>query len=743
MEFQNNMLSPLNALSDKQTPDKGAALIGWKGESLSAHLNRKTLNFKTVAQMRSYQHLEVGQRVRILERNASFDVVESGTVDEFITLSTHGSLKLKLPVLDGYIHAKHVGVKGDGTGNDAPAIQAAIDYLNSHGGGRVSVQGVVCRITEQLYLKDRVELFGGNIQPKRQNVNGGIGVSGGKPNRTILVDFGEGNNLQANCAVKYGTYTKISGVMFAYPAQVDSLAQPKLFPPTLAPDSGFTQYVDMENLEFHGSYEWMRLDSGLAGRIQNIKGHLLHTGIWVTNAISPTVIDQIEAAAGLGSAGSGMRDYANANAVLVRVAYADDLTLSNLKAVEIKTLVECNGSSSRPADSYGTRTGSMWGQILNPLADVCREPIVINDGENIQIQGGSLVGNTDIDKRAGAMIKVNQLNHEGSLTVDNVYTKNCSIGVHVKASRGTVAIAGVSPKWNTDAAVDSPVRYGNKTLQGMVVVNENQGCHVTCDSLPGGKYWASFISGPISVGGVMYGDETSRVDVTPANIMNIANWSSTPLGMGQIDANTIQFDTTVSSAVTSTFFGLPNTISEQAGVYQLEFDIEQDAIADDLSSDCQFNIDVRENGSNVFSRLHPSNYYPNYRLVGGGKIRIKMLFVPTTDALNRINVTFGKLSGIGGKFRLSNMKVYKLDNRYMSQTMLDGMYGSFRYKDTNRARIVSLNGLGNITFKRNAKPLSANGYNKLDECISTDIAVGKPQGWVHNGAAWVSKALYV
>jgi hypothetical protein len=39
VDLQNNMLSPLNALSNKTDTDKGAALIGYKGEKLTKHLD--------------------------------------------------------------------------------------------------------------------------------------------------------------------------------------------------------------------------------------------------------------------------------------------------------------------------------------------------------------------------------------------------------------------------------------------------------------------------------------------------------------------------------------------------------------------------------------------------------------------------------------------------------------------------------------------------------------------------------
>lgn len=629
-----------------------------------------------------------------------------------------------------------------------PEIQAAIDYVNANGGGDLYIKGAVVEATAPIILKNRVGLMGWDMLPKRQNVNGGSGISGGVPTGVIQVKFGNGSTLQAQSAIIYQTYTKLRGIMFAYPDQVNTLATPIQFPPTLSPSTGFTQYVDFQDLEFHGSTEWMRLDSGLAGTIKNIKGACIEIGIRATNVISPTIIDSVEASASLGSPGDPLRVYSQQNGRVIVVDYADDLTLMNIKGVELKTLLECNDSSNRPADSFGTRTGSFWGQLVNPLADVCREPVVINAAEDCQINGGSLVGNTTYELRGGACVRIESLQGEANVNIDSTYFKNAATAVHCKADRGTVSISSPNVLWNTDSAVNSAARYGNKTLQGMVVINENAGCEVNCSALPGGKFWPSFVSGQMTVDGVTYGQESGRVDVTPAGIMDINNWTNQPLaGMTQVDANTIQFDTTANPSGTSeSRFDLPTSIEDRAGVYIAEYEIEQDAITSDLSSATQFNIDIRENNSNIFSRLHPSNFYPNYRTVNGDPYLIKQLFVTGGNVPTplRFNAIFGATPAAaqGAVIRIRNVKIYKLDRDAISQAMLDALYGSYRNLDTVRGRRLAIDGLGNLLFSRATSPATPTDFVTLDECKNNAPAVGQPQGWVFDGAAWLAKPNY-
>ncbi len=102
MELQNNMLSPLNAVSDANDEQKGAALVGFGGTKVSEYLKKQALTFDTLAEAVTCGFLRLGIRVNLKESpsrgGGAWDVVlKSGvTVDNKKVVACTGVATLAL-----------------------------------------------------------------------------------------------------------------------------------------------------------------------------------------------------------------------------------------------------------------------------------------------------------------------------------------------------------------------------------------------------------------------------------------------------------------------------------------------------------------------------------------------------------------------------------------------------------------------------------------------------------------------
>jgi len=124
MNILNNVLSPLNALSNKTDSELGAALIGFEGEKLSERLIGFTRNFATVIAVKSDRFLKLGQKISIDERGgAEFNVVlASGvTTNEADIIQCVGVASLALQI---ELKQTLLGVSVGCGGNSAETAQS-------------------------------------------------------------------------------------------------------------------------------------------------------------------------------------------------------------------------------------------------------------------------------------------------------------------------------------------------------------------------------------------------------------------------------------------------------------------------------------------------------------------------------------------------------------------------------------------------------------------------------------------
>jgi len=113
VELQNNMLSPLNALSDKGDASKGAALVGYKGKSVAEHLEDSEAN-----------NLKVSEKLKESVSLGDFSPSADGVGDNLAKFTsaingiTDSGGRLHVPIGDFYCSGSAL--------NDDPALKDKI-----------------------------------------------------------------------------------------------------------------------------------------------------------------------------------------------------------------------------------------------------------------------------------------------------------------------------------------------------------------------------------------------------------------------------------------------------------------------------------------------------------------------------------------------------------------------------------------------------------------------------------------
>lgn len=176
------------------------------------------------------------------------------------------------------VHVKQFGAKGDWDGttgtDDAPAFQAAIDYVASIGGGTVYVPAVAkaYRLNSSIVVKKNVSLVGDTGRNFMNFIQSSIDGYYGR--HCLAITWGA--NTTIGMAVEMRPNTTVQGLNFIYPGQVTSLlsAAPVPFPPTIAGYEGTCPGGSIVNCNFPNSYKAIYFPYG--------HGQLQLRGIWGT-----------------------------------------------------------------------------------------------------------------------------------------------------------------------------------------------------------------------------------------------------------------------------------------------------------------------------------------------------------------------------------------------------------------------------------------------------------------------------
>ncbi|MGV7245054.1 hypothetical protein [Caballeronia sp. M23-90] len=139
------------------------------------------------------------------------------------------------------------GALGNGTGNDAPAINAALMAV-----GVVTPRpSSTYRITQPIMVPYGAVLEGpgkGLFTGVRYQTFGTQGWYHPQGVSAIAVDFGGGSTNEANSAVQLAAQATVQGISFYYPSQSAATLTPTLYPPTIALTPGTQSNVSSQTV---------------------------------------------------------------------------------------------------------------------------------------------------------------------------------------------------------------------------------------------------------------------------------------------------------------------------------------------------------------------------------------------------------------------------------------------------------------------------------------------------------------
>jgi hypothetical protein len=237
------------------------------------------------------------------------------------------------------------GAVGNGSTNDAPAIQNALTAAATTTGA-VFVPYGIYRIASQISIPKGVKLFGEGpgAWPKFSGTANSYITT--YHTATFAIDFGAGGTSKANAAILTTSQTAIDGLAFYYPNQIGSGLSPILYPPTIAlvgdPNEDNKCFVcNITNCVL--ANPWIGIDATVFHEqllIQNLKFFAWNTGIVIDNGTDTDIIQNVLANAtmtyvsGDFPASNDIFAYAFLNnGVGIKIGRSDGIRLENISII--------------------------------------------------------------------------------------------------------------------------------------------------------------------------------------------------------------------------------------------------------------------------------------------------------------------------------------------------------------------------------------------------------------------------
>jgi len=204
----------------------------------------------------------------------------------FKSTQTGGVARAFQPRLEEYISVKDFGAKGDGVTDDTAAIQAAINYANSIGGGSVMFPPALYYTTGTLTLKNNVDLIGVGSGPYDTQLNPMTNVTA----PTLLVT-NTTNPFVAQPAGALGSNV-IANLLFAYPNQVDPTVanSPTVYPSTIYLPGGT---CTIRGCTFVNGYDSIQIANGRC-IVDSCKIGSYHIGIQIDVGVDYEILSNLQ-----------------------------------------------------------------------------------------------------------------------------------------------------------------------------------------------------------------------------------------------------------------------------------------------------------------------------------------------------------------------------------------------------------------------------------------------------------------
>lgn len=273
-----------------------------------------------------------------------------------------------------------------GTVSAVPALQAAIDYLRSLGGGGIvdcNIIGAKFLIDAQVVIKSGIWVRGADYPVQDR-------LFFGTPQ--LLVTHGHGS--ETNATFLQNTGSCFSGFRVSYPKQVKSDMKDPITGIVQSEPYKYGWFLSLNNTD----YGTANIDAPSAGnfylenpyngikyfrtgkfKLFNIYGQPLRRGLQVDGVLDVSSIDRVHWWPYHSGSGSALFSWIVANAEAYLLGYADQVTSIGLFAYGYKY-----GRRFRALE-YGS--GGWWGDFYGCLMDICRVPVLVESVNKVNDYG--------------------------------------------------------------------------------------------------------------------------------------------------------------------------------------------------------------------------------------------------------------------------------------------------------------------------------------------------------------------
>ena len=442
-----------------------------------------------------------------------------------------------------------------GTVSAVSAIQAAIDYVSSNGGGIVEcgISGAKYLLDAGIILKAKVWLHGVDFPVVDHNLPYAM--------PTLLVTYGKGSESLPAIRQNQGSY--LSGFNVEYPDQVRSdMTDPHTGAVQAAPypygwfltlnnqDYG-TSNIDAAacgNMFIKNAYNGIKYFRCGKYNLHDIYGQPLRRGLWIDMVLDVSRQTNIHFWTYHAMPGSLLYKWIKSNGEAYLLGRADQVTSISLFAYGYyigRYFIGLGGG------------GAWWGDFYGCLMDVCTKPLVIESVNKVNDYG---CDNTTAEFKNPCLLTTS-----GNMTTPGIYAMHggslnggSNIGALVSALDGTY--------------IFNDVNFGNQDTSGNLCTPLVVEATATV-KLNGGKYKSLPLLGGVncSIDGVTMPSADNAVTLS-ADPNVATNWTGSPAQ----DGTAVTFSTTTSS--TWDYVVPATAYSNFVGL--IEFELLDDGVVD-------------------------------------------------------------------------------------------------------------------------------------------------------------------
>ena len=255
------------------------------------------------------------------------------------------------------IWVEDFGAKGDGTTNDAPAIQAAINSLNTATGGTIRFRAKVYVVNSAITVSSVPITFRG--MGVSYGANPTLGTTLLTTNASIVpFTFTGGSHGSAirDLAVSQAHPAPASA---AYNASTDSYSLTPWMP---TPYPYFFQFIGLysgfhiDNVQFYGINKGIYATGCGHFRIEWIFGQWYNNAIWIENCLDTPFIDQLKQWSYM-DANVNRLVYQQANLDVLLLGRCDGLMLGRLDVLAARSAIHCYQEPPNANSSIGSPGG--------------------------------------------------------------------------------------------------------------------------------------------------------------------------------------------------------------------------------------------------------------------------------------------------------------------------------------------------------------------------------------------------